>query len=105
MAGVPRRAGEPILNAGQARILENLSLRAVRRGVKIDLSSVGGGTVFLERVALADQDETNFVFGTTSAGRTGMNPVEAEALSAADGSEGRGNEASRPALSIPVETR
>ena len=82
---------------------ENLSLKVMRRGVQIDLTGVGGGTVLLEGLALADLDAIHFVFGPIIAGGTRMNAVEAEELIVPGGGEGEDirAEASRPAASIP----
>ena len=82
---------------------ENLSLKVMRRGVQIDLTGVGGGTVLLEGLALADLDAIHFVFGPIIAGGTRMNAVEAEELIVLGGGEGEDirAEASRPAASIP----
>ena len=83
---------------------ENLSLKTVRRGVRIDLTGVGGGTVLLVGLTLADLNATHFVFGSIIGGGRDMHAIDAEELIVLGSGEGENvrAEARRPAVTNRV---
>ena len=79
---------------------ENLNLKRVRGGVRIDLTGVGGGTVLLNGVTLADLNATHFVFGSIIGGGMDRHTIDAEELIVPGSGEGADDraEATRPAV-------